>query len=100
MPAGFGAALAMVLLMLDAFLRASIADIGTDAANLVHEPRAAAHEGDAQAARFRAVETTTRTLRHAAQTFVGTVITFLSAAATGSDTRLVFLMRHEQPSCE
>jgi hypothetical protein len=34
----------MVLVMLDALVGARIANIGTDAANLVDETRAAAHE--------------------------------------------------------
>jgi hypothetical protein len=87
----------MFLVMLGAFLSASIANLGTDAANLVHKPRAAAHESDAQAACFRAIETQPRALRHTPQTFVGTMITFLSTAATGCDTRLMFLVRHDYP---
>jgi hypothetical protein len=39
-----------------AFLGAGIAGIGADAAQLVHEPRAAPHEGDAHAAQVGAVD--------------------------------------------
>lgn len=94
-PARFGATLAMVIVMLGTFLGAGIANIGTDAANLVDEPGAATHEGDAQATYLGAVEAQTCALRHAAQALVGTVITFLSATATGGDARLMLLVRHE-----
>jgi hypothetical protein len=46
----------MVLVVLDTFVGARIANISTDAANLVDEPGAAAHERDAQTTCFGAVE--------------------------------------------
>ncbi len=94
-PARLGTTLAVVLGMLGAFLGAGIANLGANAADLVDERRAAAHEGDAQTAHFGAVKTHPRAIGHASQTSVGAVVTLLGTLTASSDTGLVLLMRHD-----
>ena len=95
--ARFGAALAMVLAVLGAFLGAGVANLGTNTADFVDEPRASTHKRDAQTAHLRTIETDASAIGHAAQASVGAVIALLGALATGTDTRLMFLVRHDKP---
>jgi len=97
MAARLGAALAMLLVVPGAFLGAGIANLRTDTADFLDEPRASAHERDAETAHFRAIETEPGAIRHAAQAFIGAVIAFLGAATTRANTRLMLLMRHDKP---
>jgi hypothetical protein len=87
-----GAALAVLFRVFSAFLGAGVAYIGTNAADFPHEVRAATHERDAQATNLGAIKAHPRAIGHAAQTFIGAMIAFLSTAATGGDARGMLLM--------
>ena len=96
-PARLGAALAMVFLVLGAFLRASIANLGAEAADLTDEMRAATHEGDANTTRFRTIDADARAIRPVAQALIGAVVTFLGALTARRDAGLIMLVSHETP---
>lgn len=97
MAARLGTTLAMVIFMLAAFVGASIANLGTETADLTDEMGAAAHEGDADTARFRAIEADARAVRPVAQALVRTMVAFLGTLATSLDARLMMLMGHKTP---
>jgi len=61
--ARFGAALTVFILVLRAFGGASLADVGTNAAEGVHEPRIPAHEARAAPADVRAIHAEPGALR-------------------------------------
>lgn len=92
---GFGAALTMFLLVFAALLGAGIANVGTDATNLVDESRATAHEGDGHAAHFRAIEASSGTFGPVSQARIGAMVTLLSALTTCQNARLMLLVSHE-----
>lgn len=94
-PACLGAVLAVIFGVFAAFLRARIAGVGANAAQLIHEPRAAAHEGDAQAAQVAAVDAQPCAIRHVPEAGIGAVMTLLRTLMTGGDARLMVLVRHD-----
>jgi hypothetical protein len=98
--ARLGAALAVVIVVLSAFLGTSIANVSADTANLFDEPRAATHKSDAQTTHFRTIKTDPRAIRHTTETLVRTMVAFLGTLATRRDAGLMMLMRHETPPLE
>jgi CBS domain containing-hemolysin-like protein len=97
MTARLGAALAMVIVMLAAFLGASITNLGAEAADLTDEVRAATHKANADATRFRTIEADPSAIRSTAKTLVRTMVAFLGTLATRLYARLMMLVRHETP---
>lgn len=94
--AGFGALLAVVVLVLAALGCTGLTNFGADAANLLRELRTAAHERGGVPAHLGAVFIEPDALGHHgdilfAQAGVAAVFTRLGAADTGFDTALVVL---------
>ena len=89
--AGFGAALAVVGFVLFTLGSAGIADLGTQAAQLGSELRAATHPPGGRPADLRAVSIKANALSHfldvtLAQTCVGTMLALLSTLHASLDT--------------
>jgi hypothetical protein len=94
-----GAPLAVVDIVLSTFHAAGFADLGTNAANLLHELRATTHEARRRPTDRRAVFVEPNTLGHHGdiaftQASLGTVLAFLGASNASIDTRLVLLVGH------
>jgi hypothetical protein len=98
--AGLCATLAMLCLVLRALVRAAVACVGADPANLRREPGAPAHEARADPAEIGAVDAKTRAVRHVPETGVGAVLALLCAPQTRFDAGPVLLMRHRIPPFE
>ena len=96
MLARFGAGAAMLRVMPPTFFRAGVADIGADAANLVNEPRAAAHEGRATPALAGAIEAQPSAIGHVrhAGALDRAMLALLRATHARLDTGLMFQMCH------
>jgi hypothetical protein len=95
-----GALLAVFDFMLAALSPAGFADIRAQAADIVCEPRSAAHKTGSRPAALRAILVEPNALGHHcdvvfAQTGVVTMFTFLSATDAGFDAGLILLVGHD-----
>jgi len=100
-----GTALAMFRFVLFAFSAARIANVGTEAANVLGEVRAPAHKRRGHPADFGTVPVKPDTFGHDsdilfAQAGVRTVLASLSTFHAGFDTGLVLFVGHESLSFE
>src|SRR5205823_1670683 len=81
---------------------ASVADVGTQAAQVVHEVRPAAHEGGGLPANRRAIAVQANTRGHPlhvrfAQAGIRAVLALLGTTDARLNTRMVLLVRHGTP---
>ena len=95
------AILAMLCLVLRAFVAARLADICTEAANTFHEVRAACHQARGRSAHRRAGAIQLDAARHhlhilLVQAFRGAMLAGDRAGVTRNDTALILFKRHLQ----
>ena len=95
--AAFGAALAMIVVMLFALRGAKVAGFGAEFAEFPDERRIAGHERDAQTAQIGAIPAGADTGRHSAgiDTGIGAVLALSQALDTCFDTILDTFLRHD-----
>jgi hypothetical protein len=90
----------VIHLVLSALSATCFADIGTEAADLLHELRTAAHVGSRGKADLGAISIKPDAFRHSCDIFfaeagVGAMLAFLRAPQTSVDTGLVLLVGHD-----
>jgi hypothetical protein len=90
----FGAAFAMLVVVLAAFRGARLADFSAGATDHRMTLRAAAHERGGRPSNVGAIDAKTRALRPFAEALICAVLAFLGTTHAGVDTALVFLMCH------
>jgi hypothetical protein len=95
-----GAALTVIHFVLATFNTTGFANVSTDAADLLHELRTAAHVGSRRKADLGAISIKPDTFRHFcdisfAEAGVGAMLAFLRAPQTSVDAGLVLLVGHD-----
>jgi hypothetical protein len=93
------AALTMIDVMFAALVAARLANVGANAADLVHESRTAVHERGRRPAKLRAIPVQPNAFGHFfhihfAQASVRAVFTFLGTFHAGFDAGSIFLVGH------